>query len=64
MPRVVGEDKQVFKQVTCRHCGAINEYTPSEVRLLYSGRDYGGGADGAKGFNCARCNEQIKTEVW
>lgn len=64
MPRVVGEDPSVYKRITCRHCGAINEYTQGEVRTLYSGTDYGGGADGAKGFNCAKCGQEVKTEVW
>lgn len=64
MATVVGEDKGVYKRATCKNCGAVNEYTPQEVRVLYSGTDYGGGSDGAKGFNCARCHQEIKTEVW
>jgi hypothetical protein len=64
MPKIVGQDPEVSKRITCKHCGAINEYTPKEVRVLYSGRDISGGPDGAEGFNCAGCGEQIKTKVW
>lgn len=64
MPKVVGQDQGVYKHITCRNCGAINEYLPKDVRLLWSGTDYGGGSDGAKGFNCAQCGNQIHTERW
>lgn len=64
MPKVIGQDPGVYKRITCKHCGAINEYTPSEVRTLWSGKDYGGGTDVGKGFNCGQCNTQIVTERW
>lgn len=64
MPKVVGQDQSVYKRITCRKCAAINEYTPNEVRVLWQGLDYGGGSDGAKGFNCANCGAQIHTERW
>lgn len=64
MPKVVGQDQSVTKQKTCQHCGAINEYVPNDVRVLYSGTDHSGGSDGAKGFNCANCNKQVITESW
>ena len=64
MARVVGVDPAVLKKITCRGCGAINEYSPNEVRVLWSGTDYGGGSDGAKGFNCAGCGKEIHTERW
>lgn len=64
MPKVVGQDQTVCKRITCKHCGAINEYTPNEVRTLWSGTDYSGGSDGAKGFNCAGCGKEIYTERW
>jgi hypothetical protein len=64
MPKVIGQDQKIAKEVTCRNCGAINEYYSKDVRLLYSGTDYSGGPDGARGFNCAECHSEIKTEVW
>jgi hypothetical protein len=64
MPKVVGIDESILKRATCRHCGAINEYMPKEVRVLWSGTDYGGGPDGAEGFNCANCSEHVITKRW
>ena len=64
MPKIVGKDPAVTKRATCRHCGSINEYTPGEVWTLWSGTDYSGGADGAKGFHCASCGKEVITERW
>lgn len=64
MPVVIGIDETVYKKLTCRHCGSINQYTPSEVRTLREGRDYSGGSDGAEGFNCAGCDKEIIVRVW
>lgn len=64
MPKVIGQDQSVYKRITCQRYGAINEYTPSEVKTLWSGKDYSGGSDGAKGFNCTGCGKQIHTERW
>lgn len=64
MAVVVGFDERVKKRATCRKCSAICEYTPGEVRTLWSGTDYGGGPDGAKGFTCPQCGENVITERW
>lgn len=64
MPKVVGFNNYVFKQCTCRECGAVNEYVPNDVRILWSGKDYSGGSDGAKGFNCANCGKEVIVERW
>lgn len=64
MPRVVGYDTQIPKKITCRHCGAINEYVPNDVRTLHRGTDISGGPDGADGFNCAACNKEVYTRSW
>lgn len=64
MPIAMGKDPSVFKTCTCRHCGTINQYVPGEVRILRQGTDYGGGSDGAKGFNCAECGREVYTETW
>lgn len=64
MIKIVGQDNSVVSRVTCRNCGAVNEYTPSKVKLLWEGKDYSGGSDGAKGFHCASCGERVITESW
>ena len=64
MPTVVGVDDTVRKRVTCRGCGSIIEYMPIEVRELWRGKDYGGGDAGAEGFNCPKCNAEIRTRSW
>lgn len=64
MPKVVGQDHSVAKRYTCKFCGAINEVLPNEIRTLYQGRDYSGGTAGVKGFNCAGCGAEVKTQVW
>ena len=66
MPVVVGRDESVYKKLTCRHCGSINQYTPNEVRTLREGRDYSysGVSDVAEGFNCAGCGKEVIVRVW
>ena len=64
MVKVVGQDESQFKRITCKHCGAINEYLPIDVRPLWRGRDYSGGDDGGDGFNCGQCHKEIVTESW
>ena len=64
MPIAVGIDESVMKKCTCRHCGTINKYSPVEVRILWAGTDYGGGPDGAEGFNCAACGKEVIVKRW
>lgn len=64
MPKVVGQDNSVYKRLTCKNCGAINEYTPNEVRVLYSGKDISGCMEITKGFNCAQCGLEVITEQY
>jgi len=64
MATVIGFDQKRLKQATCKNCNAINTYHEGEVRLLWSGTDYGGGPDGAKGFSCANCGSDVITERW
>ena len=64
MPVVVGRDESVYKKLTCRNCGSINQYAPNEVRTLREGRDYSGGSDGAEGFNCAGCGKEVIVRAW
>jgi hypothetical protein len=64
MAKVIGKDEAAVKRITCQECAAVVEYTPGEVRTLWSGTDYGGGSDGAKGFTCPGCGKNIITERW
>lgn len=65
MPKVVGQDQSVYKRITCKHCCAINEYAPGEVRTLWIRlRSSAGHTCGTKGFNCAGCGKEIYTERW
>lgn len=64
MLKVVGIDEKHVKRITCRKCASIIEYTESEVRNLWSGKDYSGGADGADGFTCPKCGNDVHTRRW
>jgi hypothetical protein len=64
MVKIVGQDESATKRVTCRQCGAINEYMPIDVRELYRGKDIDGGSSGSDGFNCGKCNHEIITRSW
>lgn len=61
MPTVVGFDSAVKKRATCRTCGAMNEYTPAEERILYQGRDISQCICTTKGFNCGNCGKEVIT---
>lgn len=61
MPKVVDQDRSVAKRATCRKCGAVNEYMPNEVRVLYKGRDISQTMCTTEGFNCAQCSAEIVT---
>lgn len=61
MPIVVGQDPKIAKRITCRNCGAINEYTPNEVRVLHKGKDVTGCMEVTEGFNCAQCGHEVVT---
>ena len=56
MPKVIGYDESVRKRATCRKCGAINEYTLSEERVLFQQMMYT-----IKGFKCAQCGSEVIT---
>lgn len=64
MPKVVGQDQTIYKRITCRQCGSINEYTPNEVRDLWKGRDIDGGMSVTQGFNCANCGKEVITKSY
>jgi hypothetical protein len=62
--KIISQDSSVAKRATCRHCGAVNEYLPIDVRELHRGRDIDGGSSGSDGFNCGQCNREIITRNW
>jgi hypothetical protein len=64
MATVIGTDTAQLKRITCRACASIVEYTDGEVRTLWSGKDYSGGPDGAKGFACPKCGQDVITHRW
>lgn len=64
MPKLIGQDASVYKRITCKKCGGINEYLPNEVRVLYKGRDYGGDTSITEGFNCAQCGSEVVTRSY
>lgn len=64
MARVIGQDQGAAKHITHRACGAVIEYFPIDVRILRQGKDISGSPDGAKGFNCPNCGQEVITESW
>lgn len=63
MPKVVDQDRSIAKRATCRKCGAVNEYMPNEVRVLYRGRDISQVMCTTEGFNCAQCGAEVITRA-
>lgn len=64
MAKSLGLNQEFLKTITCCSCAHKIAYAQGEVRNLYTGTDYGGGPDGADGFNCPNCNEIIVTRSW
>lgn len=63
MVKVIGRDVSAAKQVTCRKCASILEYTLSEVKE-YHGRDYSGGSDGQEWIDCPKCKSKVNLRSW
>lgn len=61
---VKGKDNLYVRTKTCRNCASILEYTTSDVIILWQGLDMSGSPDGAKGFKCPCCGENVITERW
>lgn len=64
MATIIGTDQRAVKRITHQDCAAELEYTESEVRNLWSGKDYSGGSDGADGFTCPKCGGNVITRRW
>ena len=54
---------EVVKQVVCKNCGALLEYTPSEIQK-YAGVDISGGPDGMWWINCPQCGKRVVLKSW
>ena len=57
MATVIGEDKSLYKQFTCRNCAAIVQYRPCED--VYTGSTDEGTK--IKGLDCPRCGAFHRT---
>lgn len=55
----IGQDSSAAKRITHKKCGAIIEYNDVDVKQLYRGTDWGGGAYGADGFAYPKCAENV-----
>lgn len=56
--QVIGENKQAFREATCRNCAAVLQYTLSDVQSR-TVRDYGGGSDEKRFIICPRCGCEV-----
>jgi uncharacterized C2H2 Zn-finger protein len=69
MAQIIGYDQSVKSRFTCKGtsidpgCGAIVEYTKSDIRK-YHGTDYGGGTDGEVYVLCPGCNRKFILRSW
>lgn len=63
MVTVVGEDTSAYKQITCKHCAAVLQYLPYEVKE-YHGKDYSGGPAGREYITCPRCASDVVIRSW
>jgi len=64
MAHSLGLNEAALRKTTCQHCAHLIAYAPKEVRNLWSGTDYGGGPDGADGFNCPNCSNEVIVRRW
>lgn len=61
MPKIIGQDSGAVKEITCRHCAARLQYTPSEENRDYS-TDYLGDKDYFSYVYCPGCGGRVKTK--
>lgn len=60
MVTIVGKDKSQVKQITCKNCSSILEYTVSEEQRSYTS-DYLGDKDWYNYILCPCCNTAVTT---
>lgn len=58
MAKVIGKSPEYVKQITCRNCASIIEYTLSECKQK-AVKDYTGTSDIETYLKCPSCNERI-----
>jgi len=63
MVEVIGQNKDIQKQITCKNCGSILRYVKADVRE-YHGTDYSGSPDGREWIVCPTCNEDVTIKAW
>jgi RNase P subunit RPR2 len=56
--KIVGEDEQTKKQVTCKNCAAILEYTKADTKTR-SHTDISGTSDEVRQLTCPRCQAVV-----
>lgn len=61
--RIIGESPQALRKAPCSNCGAILEFTNADTRLE-THKDYGGGSDTYRVFNCPRCSHKIQVSEY
>lgn len=59
MVKVVGEAPEVVKRAVCRHCVAMLEYVPRDVKKRHDS-DYLGDADIVTYIICPRCEHHVE----
>ena len=57
MVKIIGFDESVYKKFTCRECGAIVQYTPSEDKFT----DRTDEGTRIKGLSCPACGSFHRT---
>lgn len=62
--KILGRDEKHVKRCSCSNCATKIEYVDNDIVTLWSGTDYGGGPDGAKGFKCPNCGANVILERW
>lgn len=58
MPKVIGKDEKLAKQVTCKHCASILEYYPNE-RYSRSYKDISQCTDTYHYITCPACSSEV-----
>lgn len=61
--KIIGYDRSVVKQVTCKNCGAVLEYVKSDVKTS-TGRDYSGSVCGTEWIKCPECRDEVVVNAW
>ena len=63
MAKVIGQDEEVSRKVSCRGCGARIAYYRNDTSH-YTSSDYGGGSDTYWSITCPKCGKSISVGPW